>query len=273
MTIQLSKILEIEQPDEYKVHLACWNGEDQPLDVFVRDKSEWDGWNSWRSGKNEFNRRYILSLIDFYPEPGVWLFGGIYEVIERKDQNYSHSYTVKKVNLGSELIGRIKIKFDRPGRIRSIKLERYFNQMEISEILKEPYSGEQFPGYDNISFDFTSLEAIFKTHRLDWKTALENIKGVYVIFDKLTGKKYVGSAYGDYGIWSRWSVYIETGHGWNDELTKLIEKEGIDYARRYFRVTLLEYRSMRTDDNVIIERENYWKEALFSRGKFGYNKN
>ena len=72
MTIPLSKILEIEQPTEYKVHLACWNGEDQPLDVFVRDKSEWDGWNSWRSGKNEFNRRYILSLIDFYPEPGFW---------------------------------------------------------------------------------------------------------------------------------------------------------------------------------------------------------
>lgn len=145
--------------------------------------------------------------------------------------------------------------------------------MEISEILKAPYSGERFPGYDNISFDFASLEAIFKTHRSDWKTALENIKGVYVIFDKLTGKKYVGSAYGDYGIWSRWSVYIETGHGWNDELTKIIEKEGIDYARKNFRITLLEYRSVRTDDNVIIERENYWKDALLSRGKFGYNKN
>ena len=74
-------------------------------------------------------------------------------------------------------------------------------------------------------------------------------------------------------VWARWSCYSGTGHGWNDELTKLIEREGLDYARRNFRISLLEYRPAKTDDNVIIKRERYWKEALMSRGEFGYNKN
>ena len=117
------------------------------------------------------------------------------------------------------------------------------------------------------------LETIFRANRPDWRAALENVKGIYLIADKSNGKKYVGAAYGDSGIWSRWLCYIETGHGWNDELTRLIRKEGIDYARENFRVSLLEYRPMKTDDTVIIERENFWKTALLSRAPLGYNKN
>ena len=64
-----------------------------------------------------------------------------------------------------------------------------------------------------------------------------------------------------------------TGHGGNDELTLLIQERGIEYARKNFRLSLLEYRPARTDDRVIIERENYWKEVLLSRGEFGYNRN
>ena len=40
-----------------------------------------------------------------------------------------------------------------------------------------------------------------------------------------------------------------------------------------FRMSLLEYRPMKTDDSEIIEREGFWKEVMFSRGKYGYNKN
>jgi hypothetical protein len=91
--------------------------------------------------------------------------------------------------------------------------------------------------------------------------------------DKSNGKNYVGFAYGDSGIWSRWSCYIGTAHGDNDELTKLIKKEGFEYAIQNFKLSLLEYRSMKTDDKVIINRESYWKEVFLSRGEFGYNLN
>lgn len=84
--IPLSSLLSIPDPNKYKVHLACWNGQDQPLDVFVRDRDEWDGWNQWRSSKDEFNRTYILSLAHFYFEIDIWLFGGIYEVLSRQPE-------------------------------------------------------------------------------------------------------------------------------------------------------------------------------------------
>jgi hypothetical protein len=152
-------------------------------------------------------------------------------------------------------------------------MENYLDQFSVSELLKAEYTGEVFCGYENINHDFTALESIFMQSKSDWKAALENVKGVYLITDKSNGKRYVGSAYGESGIWSRWSCYVGTGHGWNDELTKLIKKNSKDYARENFVFTLLEYRAMKTDDQTVIDREGYWKEVMLSRGEYGYNKN
>ena len=59
MSVTLASCISISNPEEYKVHLASWNKKDEPLDVFIRDRKEWDLWNSWRSGKDEFNRPFI----------------------------------------------------------------------------------------------------------------------------------------------------------------------------------------------------------------------
>jgi len=273
LTIPLGHVLRISDTREYKVHLASWNGEAHPLDVFVRSREEWDQWNTWRSAKNDFNRTFILSLIDFYSEPDVWLFGGVYEVLARKPVDFAHSYTVRRDPAAEPFVGRLKVRFRRPGRIKSILLENHFDRMSIAEMLPEPFSGEPFPGYEDICHDFPILEQIFKHDRPDWRAALENIKGIYLIVDKSNGRKYVGSAYGDAGVWARWASYLGTGHGWTDELTKLIRREGIKYARENFRFSLLEFRPSRTDDHLILERESYWKEALQSRKPLGYNKN
>jgi hypothetical protein len=173
MPIPLSTLLPISNTSEYKVHLACWNGKNQPLDVLVRDKAEWDGWNSSRSSKDEFNTTFILSLAHFYHETDVWLFGGIYKVLSRDPIDQSRSYTVERVLEHQDLIGRLKIQLPRPGRARSVKLENYYAQMSVSELLKEPYSGEIFPGYEDISHDFGTrveprpddLPVVFKTAR------------------------------------------------------------------------------------------------------------
>lgn len=277
--IKASAILALNDSEliHFKLHLACWNGYEQPLNVYLNDREKWIGWNQWRGGKNDFNRKFIFSLIQFYHEPNKWLFGGIFKIIERYDnwQETEIGYKVELQELHNELIGRLILDFTRYQgmRGRAYKLENYYSDLNVSQILKRPYDGINFPGYENINIDFPELESIFKFQKNDWKTALESVKGVYAIFDKSNGRKYIGSAYGDFGIWSRWSVYAGSGHGFNNELTKIISDKGIEYARKNFRFCLLEYRPARTDDLIIIGRESYWKEVLLSRAEFGYNKN
>lgn len=272
--IPLSAIYPIGEPNMYKLHLASWNKIHQPLDVFVRNRADWISWNEWRGSRDDFNRALIYSLIDFYPQPGRWLFGGAYRVIGRRPDSHAHSYDVELLPECLPYIGRLKVHFTRPGRAKSLKLEEYLASLIVSEILAEPYTGEAFAGYDGLNLGFETLESLMNHQRMDWKTALENVKGVYMITDASNGKRYVGSAYGGAGVWSRWSCYIYSGHGFSDELTRLIAAKGVDYARSMFRFTLLEHFPMKIMDDVIIAREGYWKSILLSRNPaYGYNLN
>jgi uncharacterized protein DUF1810 len=44
----LKDIWPIGNFNDYKVHFARWNGETQPLEAFVRNKNEWQGWQEYR---------------------------------------------------------------------------------------------------------------------------------------------------------------------------------------------------------------------------------
>ena len=269
--IKLKDIIKIEDPIQYKLHLACRNGDwVSPLDEYVTDYKNWLGWNEWRGNKNDWTRDFVFSLMEFYPRADAWLFGGVFQVLERHEDHY----VLQEVDDYKKYVGRVILSFHRYQgmRGRAYYLENYFEEFEVVEILPDPYSGERFPGYENICHDFHVLEPIFKTERSDWKAALSSVKGVYLISDKNNGNKYVGSAYGAAGIWSRWACYIGTGHGWNDELTKLINEKHIKYARENFRLSILEIKAMSTSDDAIISRESHWKNALLSRN-YGYNKN
>ncbi len=122
-----------------------------------------------------------------------------------------------------------------------------------------------------IEISFSELEVLVSNDRPDWKTALEHVKGVYLITDTSAPHLYyIGSAYGDQGIWSRWSRYIKTGHGENVELKELVKD--LDYCRSHFRFALLEYLPAYTEDAMVIERETHWKQVLLSR-EYGLNRN
>lgn len=269
MVIPVQNVLEIaEAPNKYKVHLASWNKQDQPLDVFVRSWDEWEGWNRYRKGRDEFNRPYVIGLIDFYPERNTWLFGGIFSIDVRRKSGYEISLT----DQSRAYVGRLKIRFSRPGRVKAVKLENYLGEMSVGEVLSERFTGRPFPGHENINHSFAELEAIFQNERADWRGALSSVKGVYLLSDVSTGGQYVGAAYGRGGIWSRWRSYIDTAHGGNEGLHDLIQARGQKYARRNFGLALLDTASMLTDDEVILARERHWKEVLLPR-RYGFNRN
>lgn len=277
--IMLSEIMTNLKPyEEYKIHFAkCSEGE-EPLDVFTWDFEKWKNWNRWSNGKNDFNRSYIFSLINFYHEYDTWLFGGIWEVKGRDFKNFNkvtnpYPYTIELCSDYKALIGRLKIKYAHHERGVRNKMEQYFDSFILKEILPESYSIEAFPGYRNLDVPFCSLEKVISSCSIEWKSSLQ-VKGIYLITDKATGKKYVGKASGKGGFWQRWSDYINSGHGEDVELKNLLDKNGgIEYARNNFKFTLLEI--VESDlGNELDDRESYWKSVLMTRlSSVGLNKN
>ena len=277
--IKLSEIMTNLKPlDQYKVHFAKNSYGTEPLDVFMSDFEEWKDWNRWSNGRNDFNRKYIFSLINFYPEYDTWLFGGIWEITKTDWSNFDKDnnpfpYTIELCHDYENLIGRLKIRYSHRDRMVRNKMEEYFSSLILKEILPERYSIESFPGYKKLDVRFRTLENAIKQDSVAWKNALQ-VKGIYLITDESTGKKYVGKASGEYGFWQRWKDYISSGHGGDVELIDLINNNnGIDYARKNFKFTLLEIVES-AFGNELNDRENYWKNALTTRdSRVGLNRN
>lgn len=242
----------------------------QPLEVWVRNKREWKDWHEYRPARNDFNRPSIFSLIQFYHEPDIWLFGGVFHVKQRHDDRYEVELATDE---GAEFIGRLKVRYAYRDRATRVKLEKHYSGFEVQEILREPFSGRVFPGFECIDLSFEELESFVNNNQPDWKAALTSVKGIYLISDTKSGKRYVGSAYGDQGIWSRWRKYVATGHGDNVELQAVVSTHSLEYCRKSFRFALLEYRPIVTPDEVILAREAFWKSILLTRGEHGFNRN
>lgn len=258
----------------FKLHCAVVNEQQiQPIDVLANDWDEWVGWSRWRGAVDHFKRDFIFTMARERKAVDRWLFGGVFEVVGRQPISNARSYELElRDDILGEYIKRLVIQFRPPGRNTRLNLEAHMDQMRVASVLERPYEGEEFPGVDNIDHSLRELQSIVRRNRADWRSALEAMKGVYVIHDQQTGAPYVGAAYGDTGIWQRLCTYATTLHGGNVELKALVAEKGEQYVLENMRFALLEFLPLRTDDQRVIDREVYWKQVLMSR-TFGNNRN
>lgn len=279
--MEISKIIPFleENQSKIKIHFAIGvDNQLEPLYAFFEGK-----FKEWQAGqtRRNFERDYILSII--YMAKDEWLFAGIYKRINTYEYpekshlrgGFSHDikyiYETKLLEHGKELIGKLVIKFNKNFRASYVNLENYVSKLKLCEIKREIYKVVSFPGYAKVDIQFDLLKEIINCSDYGWKTALSNVKGVYLITDKSNGKLYIGSAYGSNAFWQRWTEYVNNGHGNNKLLKEVINKNGISYSSN-FTFSILEICNINSMDDEIIGKESFWKDRLLTR-KFGYNEN
>lgn len=129
----------------------------------------------------------------------------------------------------------------------------------------------RFESFKDTLLSYDELKAIFENDDETWKSVLKSNNCIYMITDEKTEKQYVGSTYGQDGIWGRWMCYFNTcGHGGNKMLEDVISQDP-DYAR-HFHWSILEILSSDILVEDAINRENLYKRKFMTR-EFGYNKN
>ncbi|MBR4699223.1 MAG: GIY-YIG nuclease family protein [Prevotella sp.] len=274
--ILLNNILQLPNPKNVKLRFNLRFGTNRPaIDYFTDNtpasfKHMLDGqyWNY--SKKGNFSVGNIsLGFVPVPTKQDCWLLFHIGEVTKDLNVHNGVGYQFKDLTNYDQYIGRIIVRFKNSSQNLIRRGDTTLPLCELEEILPQVYNNDIFPGYDKVNISWQSLSnAINKT---SWRTALGNQKGVYLLVDSNTGKKYVGSAYGQDMLLGRWENYIKTCHGGNIKLKKLL-KANQDYVKDYFYFSILETFNQNTNDQIIIERENHWKEVLRTR-MFGYNDN
>lgn len=261
-----------------KFNMNAGNKNYPALDLLLSDDLRWMEMNCWKSkqaNNNYSDAEYVLAFAQYYTYgSNYYMFGGLYKIEKIIPEVYDQiGYRLTLQNEFKEYIKRLIIKLDRPvGRDIYNKpfenVQRDFNP-EIYELTPSARLSN-FNGYNNVLLSHKDLQIIAKYEAPEWKNALENVKGIYIITDISSGKIYIGSATGKSGIWQRWYSYAKGLSGDNKDFANILKKHGEDYIKNNFTYAILEIFDIKTKDDYIIRREHHWMK-VFQTIKFGMN--
>lgn len=273
--IMLNDLLRFDAAEvpNVRVKFNIYNGYDDPLDLYKTNPDEVNvTWFLWHDDRRYFNvGQTAICLLKLRGDQ--WLLTTIKKITRLLDVTDGVGYDADEVKEYEQYFGRLVVEYHNPCRTMGRKYENVMDELEVVQILNEQYTGNEFPGYENVRLSYPLLKNIVDRQLPGWVDALRNQKAVYLITDTKTGKLYVGSATSQTGmLLQRWSSYAADGHGGNVELRELVKQQGFDYVKENFQYSILENYNARMDDGYILKRESWWKETLCTR-THGYNKN
>lgn len=273
--IMLNDLLHFDDAEvpNVRVKFNISNGYDDPLDLYKTNPDEVNvTWFLWHDDRRYFNvGQTAICLLKLRGDQ--WLLTTIKKITRLLDVTDGVGYDADEVKEYEQYFGRLVVEYHNPCRTMGRKYENVMDELEVVQILNEQYTGNEFPGYENVRLSYPLLKNIVDRQLPGWVDALRNQKAVYLITDTKTGKMYVGSATSQTGmLLQRWSSYAADGHGGNIELRELVKQQGLDYVKDNFQYSILENYNARMDDGYILKRESWWKETLCTR-THGYNKN
>lgn len=273
--IMLNDLLRFDAAEvpNVRVKFNIYNGYDDPLDLYKTNPDEVNvTWFLWHDDRRYFNvGQTAICLLKLRGDQ--WLLTTIKKITRLLDVTDGVGYDADEMKEYEQYFGRLVVEYHNPCRTMGRKYENVMDELEVVQILNEQYTGNEFPGYENVRLSYPLLKNIVDRQLPGWVDALRNQKAVYLITDTKTGKMYVGSATSQTGmLLQRWSSYAADGHGGNIELRELVKQQGLDYVKENFQYSILENYNARMDDGYILKRESWWKETLCTR-THGYNKN
>ncbi len=230
--------------------------------------------NSPRRFPTEPERYWVVLVADGQRRSRLWgTFENHGEVVGERTADLRY-FDLRRTEFLEPLKNRLVVDWDVP-RVWHRRAANAANMpvLEIADRDKEP-----FPGFDNVMLTFHQLSEMVTDHRyLDWRTALSQVQGIYLITDSSNGKQYVGKADGTERILGRWKTYASDGHGGNRALRELSQASigaggtKTDHAR-HFVFSLLRVFGPSTSSSEVDAAESHYKKALLTR-EFGLNHN
>jgi len=269
-SIKLNDILRLDNLNNTKIRFNLrltqnWN----PIELFkngnVLEMLQGQYWN-YSKNKSFKEGQITIGLLKVKPTEDFWLLFHIGKVTKDLNKFNGVGYEYENLSEYNKYVGRLIVKYKNKAQTMIRNAESVIEECYVSQILSDTFDNDVFPGYEKVNISWDEMRRVLEKD--NWITALQNQKGIYLLTDKSNGRMYVGSAYGENMILGRWKAYINNGHGGNVGLKNLT----FEHIKRNFNYSILDIYKATTDDQVILQRESWWKSVLQSR-QFGYNEN
>lgn len=252
------------------------DGKEYSNSLFDLYLNEHDVFLSYQSEQVEKRFKDVDYIVSFIGEEstssrfvGVFKNNGVLKEIEDYKGEAQAKFDFSELDGFQLLKERVVIDWNNPVSW----LQGFNNKMPVIRIDRglQENNIPVFTSFEDVVLNYNQLKLIFESNNKEWKAKLESCNCIYLILDKLTGKQYVGSTYNTRGIWGRWEIYANTGHGFDKDLQELINNDAA-YAQKYFQWCILETLPLKILEEHAIDRESLYKRKFGTR-EFGYNNN
>ena len=252
------------------------NGRKYSNSLFDLYLNEHDVFLSYQNEQVEKRFKDVDYIVSFIGEEstssrfvGVFKNNGVLKEIENYKGEAQAKFDFSELDGFQLLKERVVIDWNNPVSW----LQGFNNKMPVIRIDRglQENNIPVFTSFEDVVLNYNQLKLIFESNNKEWKAKLESCNCIYLILDKLTGKQYVGSTYNTRGIWGRWEIYANTGHGFDKDLQELINNDAA-YAQKYFQWCILEILPLKILQEHAIDRESLYKRKFGTR-EFGYNNN
>lgn len=223
-------------------------------------------------------RYWVILVADGQRRSRLWsTFENHGEVAAERTETY-RCFDLRPTGFLSPLNDRLVVEWDNPRSWHRSASSVSAARMPVLEIADR--DKVHFPGFDGVLLTYHQLRDMVEDPRYaDWRAALSEVQGIYLITDSTNGKQYVGKADGAERILGRWTAYARDGHGGNVALRELAHHSAVgegmetktDHAR-HFVFSLLRVFGPSTPSSEVNSAESHYKAALMTR-KFGLNRN
>lgn len=239
------------------------------LDLWVeRREGRFDVYQNTQAWDVFGSARYVISFIA--ERHRFAKFVGVWEVLEKIQRGTGYRYRTQELGGFGDLEARLVVSWGEGTRSWAQWLDRRGDK-EISELLPANYV-KDFPGYYNFTLTYAELCQLVwhPDANREWHRMLSSVSAIYVVLDTVSGRQYIGSAYGAGGLWTRWVNYARSGSGGNKLLRELLARHPTRQRKFQFSVLRVLEPGIHKDD--VLNHEVLMKRKLGSRA-FGLNSN
>lgn len=152
-----------------------------------------------------------------------------------------------------ELVGRVIISTEKKKGEMAYMRKAETLDPPIFAFREEDWDPSPAPGWKDFIVSGPEVRGLAKS----WEDELKRWSGVYMVLDRSTNERYVGSAYGEEGFFGRWKAHVKGEKG----VTKYLSK--CDTSNYVF--SILERVPFNLPKSDIIAAEMNWMKRLHSK--------
>lgn len=158
--IMLNDLLRFDTAEvpNVRVKFNVCDGTDDPLELY-KTNPDWVNvyWLLGHKKSRDFSvGQTAICLLKFRQDK--WLLTTIKKITGLRDVTEDVGYDADERKEYEQYFGRVVVEYHNDCRRLSRKYETVMDELEVVEILNEQYTGDEFPGYENVRVSYPVLK-------------------------------------------------------------------------------------------------------------------